>query len=72
MPSMVHYLAEHQQSITGPRTLAQTFTDYRRLLLSGAVKLVRYEHEQILSMNPDKVNWIDAYEWWKSSSETMS
>ena len=71
VPSLVHYLAQHQPCITGPRTLAQTYTDYRRHLMSGAVKLVVHEHERILRMNPDKVNWGDAYEWWKTCQDSM-
>ena len=69
LPLLVEYLAQHRHSITGPRTLAQTYTDYRRLLMSGTLKLIGHEHERVLRMNPDKVNWIGAYEWWKASHD---
>lgn len=68
--SLDQYLSEHRRAIGGPRTLAQAYTKYRRLVLAGTFKLFHQEDERIRKLDPGKVNWIDAYAWWKVHIES--
>ena len=67
---MVQYLSSRRRGIGGPRTLAQAYTVYRRSLMAGTFKLRDREHDRIRRLDPSKVNWVDAYEWWKARDDS--
>ena len=64
--SLGRFLSEHRHIIGGPRTLAQAFVNYRRLLMDGSIRLRKLEDESIRHLNPDRVNWLKAYDWWEA------
>ncbi len=71
-PELMDFLIARRRGIHGPRTLEQAYTEYRRLLTAKVIKLPDLEREQIRRLDPRKVNWTDAYAWWKDRDETSS
>ena len=72
VPSLDHYLSEHRRIIGGPRTLAQTFVKYRSLLIDGSITLSKQDDDSIRRLNPGKVNWPNAYDWWKAQNQGIT
>ena len=71
VPSLDHYLSDHRRTIGGPRTLAQAFVQYRSLLIAGTITLTKQEDDSIRRLNPGKINWPDAYDWWKAQGDQV-
>ena len=63
MPSLDSYLSDHRRSISGPRTLAQAYIKYRRLLMADGISSSN-PNDTIRQMDPGRVDWATAYKWW--------
>ena len=71
MSSLESYLSDHRRSISGPRTLAQAYIKYRRFLMAGSISSSN-QNDTIRQMDPGRVDWANAYKWWKARNDTKN
>ena len=64
-PSGLQYTIVNPGEGASPTEWSTVEVNQRILLMDGTVTLLHREHERIRSLDPGKVNWVDAYRWWK-------
>ncbi len=65
MPSLDSYLSDHRRRISGARTLAKAYINYRRILMADGISSSN-QNDTIRQMDPGRVDWPAAYKWWKA------